>query len=143
MAQKLYQTFEVPEIINEEEQFDREYRRSMKWNPETGDFVRDGSNRVLDCDGREAFMIWCFKVAQTERYQCLAYPRSIGTEMEAVKDDDREVAQSMVERTITEALKVNPRTEYVRNFEFSWNGDELHCSCVVKGVNWGEFQISI
>ena len=60
-----------------------------------------------------------------------------------MKDDDREVAQSMVERTITEALKVNPRTEYVRNFEFSWNGDELHCSCVVKGVNWGEFQISI
>ena len=85
MAQKLYQTFEVPEIINEEEQLDKEYHRSMKWNPETGDFVRDGSNRVLDCDGREAFMIWCFKAAQTERYQCLAYPRSIGTEMESVK----------------------------------------------------------
>ena len=57
MAQKLYQTFEVPEIINEEEQLDKEYHRSMKWNPETGDFVRDGSNRVLDCDGREAFML--------------------------------------------------------------------------------------
>ena len=41
MAQKLYQTFEVPEIINEEEQLDKEYHRSMKWNPETGDFVRD------------------------------------------------------------------------------------------------------
>ena len=63
--------------------------------------------------------------------------------MESVKDDDREVAQSMVERTITEALKVNPRTEYVRDFKFTWDGDELHCSCVVKGVNWGEFQISI
>lgn len=53
-------------------------------------------------------MIWCFKAAQTERYQCLAYPRSIGTEMESIKDNDHDVAQSMVERTITEALKVNP-----------------------------------
>lgn len=112
MSQKLYPTFDVPEVINEEAQIDKEYHRSMKWDPEKGDFVRDGSNRVLECDGREAFMIWCFKAAQTERYQCLAYPRSIGTEMESIKDNDHDVAQSMVERTITEALKVNPRTEY-------------------------------
>ena len=92
MSQKLYPTFDVPEVINEEAQIDKEYHRSMKWDPEKGDFVRDGSNRVLECDGREAFMIWCFKAAQTERYQCLAYPRSIGTEMESIKDNDHDVA---------------------------------------------------
>lgn len=144
MPQKLYPVFDVPEIINEEAQLDKEYYRSMKWDPVQGDFVLDGSNRILECDGREAYMIWCFKVAQTERYCCLSYPRSIGTELESITDADHDVAQSMLERTITEALKVNPRTEYVRDFEFSWNGDELHCSCVVKGVGWDkEFQITL
>lgn len=72
-------------------------------------------------------MIWCFKAAQTERYQCLAYPRSIGTEMESVKDDDREVAQSMVERTITEALKVN----LARNTSAILSSHGTVTSCIV------------
>lgn len=144
MSEPLFPVFEVPEIINEEAQYDREYRRSMKWNPDTGDFVRDGANRVAECDGMEAYMIWCFKVVQTERYQCLSYPSYIGTEMESAIDDDREVVQSMVERTITDALLVNPRTEYVRDFEFEWDADELHVTFTVKGVGMeDEFEISL
>lgn len=34
MSQKLYPTFDVPEVINEEAQIDKEYHRSMKWDPE-------------------------------------------------------------------------------------------------------------
>lgn len=137
--------FDVPEFIEEDEEYDTQYKRSMKWDVEKGDFVRDGANRVQESSGYESFMIWCFKIAQTERYACLAYPEDIGVEMEPiVAEDDHDIAESMVERTITDALMVNPRTESVSDFEFIWNGDELHCTFQVKGIEWeDEFQISI
>lgn len=139
MLGPLFPVVEVPEFIPEKLKYDTQYRRSVKWNPETGDFVRDGANRMAECDGKEAFAIWCFKIAQTERYRCLAYPDSIGTEMErAMDNDDEKTVESMVERTVTEALMVNPRTEDVRDFEFSWDGDHMHCRFKVKGVNWDD-----
>lgn len=137
MAETLFPVVQMPEFTEEGADYDRKYRRSMKWDTVKGDFVRDGANRVVECDGREAFAAWCFKMAQTERYRCLAYPASIGVEMEKVtQEDDEKTVESMVQRTVTDALMVNPRTEWVRNFEFIHNGDELHCSFQVKGVEW-------
>ena len=68
-----------------------------------------------------------------------------GTELEeALAADNQKVVESMVERTLTEALKVNPRTEYVTDFSFTWNADEMHCTFLVKGVEWDKlFRISI
>ena len=135
MSQSLFPVVQVPEFIPENAGYDTEYRRSARWDPAAGDFVRDGANRMVECDGREAYAIWCFKVAQTERYRCLAYPDSIGTEMErAMNNDDEATVESMVQRTITEALMVNPRTEDVLDFEFFWDGDNMHCRFRVKGV---------
>lgn len=139
MSEPLFPVVEVPEFVSENSQYDTEYRRSVKWDVEKGDFVRDGANRMVECDGREAFAIWCFKVAQTERYQCLAYPNSIGTEMErALDNDDEKTVESMTQRTITDVLKVNPRTEDVFNFVFEWEGDTMHCTFQVKGIDWDE-----
>lgn len=139
MSEPLFPVVEVPEFVSENSQYDTEYRRSEKWDVEKGDFVRDGANRMVECDGREAFAIWCFKIAQTERYQCLAYPNSIGTEMErALDNDDEKTVESMTQRTITDALKVNPRTEDVFNFVFEWEGDTMHCTFQVKGIDWDE-----
>lgn len=139
MSEPLFPVVEVPEFISESTEYDTQYKRSVRWNPETGDFVRDGANRMVECDGREAFAIWCFKIAQTERYRCLAYPDVIGTEMErAMDNDDEKTVESMVQRTITDALMVNPRTESVGEFSFTWNGDAMHCSFKVKGIDWEE-----
>ena len=136
MSQPLFPVVQVPEFTPQNTRYDMEYRRSAKWDPVTNDFVRDGANRVVECDGKEAYAIWCFKIAQTERYRCLAYPGSIGVEMErALDNDDIETVESMVQRTITEALMVNPRTEDVLDFEFSWEGDSIHCKFKVKGVD--------
>lgn len=135
MSEALFPVIEVPEFISESARRDTRYRRSVRWDPAAGDFVRDGANRMVECDGIEAFALWCFKTAQTERYRCLAYPNAIGTEMErAMSDDDEKTVESMVQRTITDALMVNPRTENVRDFDFSWNGDSMHCTFRVKGV---------
>ena len=139
MSESLFPVVEVPDFISESTEYDTQYKRSVRWDPVKGDFVRDGANRMVECDGREAFAIWCFKIAQTERYRCLAYPDSIGTEMErAMDNDDEKTVESMVQRTITDALMVNPRTEYVRDFVFTWNGDNMHCTFLVKGIGWDE-----
>lgn len=139
MSEPLFPVVEVPEFISENTEYDTQYKRSVRWDPAIGDFVRDGANRMVECDGREAFAIWCFKIAQTERYRCLAYPDSIGTEMDrAMDNDDEKTVESMVQRTITDAIMVNPRAENVWDFEFLWNGDNMNCSFKVKGVSWDE-----
>lgn len=139
MSQSLFPVVGVPEFTPENTGYDTQYRGSVRWDPSKGDFVRDGANRLVECDGREAFAVWCFKIAQTERYRCLAYPDSIGTEMErAMDNDDEKTVESMVQRTITEALMVNPRTEDVWDFDFFWNGDNMHCNFKVKGTGWDE-----
>lgn len=136
MAETLFPVIEVPEFVSEKSQYDTKYKRSMKWNAEKGDFVRDGANRIVECSGIETYAVWCFKTAQTERYRCLAYPNSIGTEMErAMSNDDEKTVESMLQRTIEDALMVNPRTESVRDFVFSWNSDSMECSFKVKGIN--------
>lgn len=135
MAGTLFPVVDLPEFSGGGEGYDTEYRRSARWDAAAGDFARDGANRMVGCSGMEAFATWCYKAAQTERYRCLAYPDSIGTEMErALSNDDEKTVESMVQRTVTEALMVNPRTEEVRDFSFSWDGDSMHCAFRVKGV---------
>ena len=124
-------TVAVPAFIEESSEYDTQYKRTMKWNPEKGDFVRNAANQVVECTGEEGYMIWCMKVSMTERYSCLAYSNDIGVEMEdALAQDDEKL--------------VNPRTEWVRDFEFEWNGDSMNCSFKVKGKEWDKvFQINI
>lgn len=140
----LFPVVEVPEFIQETVPYDTQYKRSIRWDPAKGDFVRDGANRLAECDGREAFAIWCFKTAQTERYRCLAYPDTIGAELErALGSDDEKTVESMVQRTITDAIMVNPRAEEVRDFVFSRDGDTMHCIFKVKGIYRNDFTIRI
>lgn len=54
MSQPLFPVVEVPDFISEDSQYDTQYKRSMKWDPELGDFVRDGAHRIKECDGKEA-----------------------------------------------------------------------------------------
>ena len=44
MSQPLFPVVEVPDFISEDSQYDTQYKRSMKWNPELGDFGRDGAH---------------------------------------------------------------------------------------------------
>ena len=143
MEEEVFPVFEVEEdAADEEEEYDTEYRRSVRWDPAAGDFARDGSGRMVECDGKEAYMTWCYKMVQTERDSHLAYMENIsgsdlGVEMEAVaRESDRETVESMIRRTMTEALEVNPRTESVGNFEFSWEGDCVHCRFEVAGAGF-------
>ena len=116
MADQLFPVFDLPEIPDDPE-YEERYRSSVAFDFDKGDFVRDGSNKMVRADGREAFMQWCWKVIQTEREAFLAYSDDIGTEFEDMEDfPDKDSRESEIERTITDALLVHPATEYVRNF---------------------------
>lgn len=127
-----------------EEEYDTKYRRSLKWDAGTGDFVRDSTGRIAEADGYEAFAIWCYKMVQTERSSHMAYMETVsgndlGVETEEIEEeDDHETVESMLQRTYTEALLLNPRTESVSGFEFSWEGDTVHCTFQVKGTGWDD-----
>ncbi|MDE7425090.1 MAG: DUF2634 domain-containing protein [Lachnospiraceae bacterium] len=153
MDNKLFPEYDLDEEEADEEsgeEFDTEYKRSMKWNPELGDFVRDSSNRIVECDGYEAYAIWCYKMVQTVRDAHTSYIEEItgndlGVDMDGIEqEDDRETVESMLQRGYTDALMVNPRTESVSNFSFNWEGDEVNCTFQVFAVDWDEtVQISI
>lgn len=133
---QLFPVFDLPEIPDDPE-YEERYRSSVDFDFETGDFVRDGANKMVPADGRKAFMQWCQKVVATEREAFLAYSDEIGTEFEEMEDfPDRDSRESEIERTITEALLVHPATEYVRDFEFNYDSGESSVSFTVKGYQW-------
>ena len=145
MANTLFPTVSIPSLSLPKRYNDIRYKRSMAWDLKAGDFVRDGAGKIQEDNGREAYMVWCIKTSTTERFTKLAYPDTIGGEIEAAKKaSSDEAVELALERTIREAIMVNPRTEYVRDFEFTWiDGDHLRVSFVVKGKNIQEFPLSI
>ena len=53
MSQPLFPVVEVPDFISEDSQYDTQYKRSMKWNTELGDFVRDGRTGLRNATAKK------------------------------------------------------------------------------------------
>ena len=122
-SKNLLPTVDVPDFVDEEEdeEYDVDYKPSPMWDLEKGDFVRTAANNVPMNDGYEAYKIWCVKTVSTERYSCLGYSDDHGTETEDItRESDKSTVELSLERTIQEALMVNPRTSSV---------EELHAEC--------------
>ena len=69
----LFPVEESPEFIQESEDRDNQYRYTVAWDVEKGDFILDGKNRMETCNGMEGYKVWCCKMALTQRYACLLY----------------------------------------------------------------------
>ena len=122
-SKNLLPTVDVPDFVDEEEdeEYDVDYKPSPMWDLEKGDFVRTAANNVPMNDGYEAYKIWCVKTVSTERYSCLGYSDDHGTETEDItRESDQSTVELSLERTIQEALMVNPRTSSVEEFSFEW-----------------------
>lgn len=145
MANKnLFPVFDVPEITTPAPAEEQKYKPSIYFDYILGDFKRNGANKMIEADGREAYRQWCIKTVLTERLDRMAYSSDIGAELDdALKQADRPAVESAIERTITEALMVNKRTEYVRGFEFTWKNEDLYCDFIVKGKEWEEQHIGV
>ena len=114
------------------------YRNGLAFDYETGDFKRDGKNRILDSDGIESWKSWCINCIQTERYAHLAYSTDFGIDTtSAMRAESREEAESILTREITEALLADPyeRTLYVEDIEFDWKApDAVMVNATIHGI---------
>ena len=129
----LYPSFDMPELIEQQQTEPApRYGKSWLFDFKTGDFVIDGAGKVIQTDGHTAWAQWCVKTVLTERFAYLAYSQNYGTEIEtALKQPSRQAVEAELERTITEALLMDPRTEMVRDFQFTWEGDQLRVAFTV------------
>lgn len=144
MAEQLFPVFNVPAVAQKQTEGERKYKPSFAFDFEKGDFVRDGAGNLVLCSGREAYEQWCRKMASTERLAHLAYDQDQGAELiDAMARSEQAAVESDLERTVTEALKVNQATEYVRGFTFSQEEGGLVCSFTVKGHGWEEFPVEV
>lgn len=138
MADQLFPTFDFPEIEVSDVESEK-YTPSVYFDFEKGDFLLDGQNRMVEADGKEAFIQWCIKTIYTERCSFLAYDDDIGVEFEQLSDaPSREEKESIIIESITDALSVHPAFESVGDFSFEYEGDECNIMCVIKGYPWTE-----
>lgn len=143
MNEPLFPVFDVPKTEYAKPER-AEYKPSMLFDYAKGDFVQNGMRDIAEADGKTAYIQWCRKIVLTERSAFLAYAEDIGTEMEdAMRQGDYDAVESALERTITEALMVNPRTERVHDFRFTRIAGGLQCAFIVKGRDIGEETIRI
>lgn len=132
----LYPVFEIPELVEQQQtELAPKYGKSWLFDFKKGDFVLDGAGRVVEADGHTAWMQWCIKTILTQRFAYVIYSSDYGTELEeAQKQPHRKAVEIELERVITEALLVDPRTEMVKDFVFEWEGDTVKVSFVVVPV---------
>jgi len=115
------------------------YRPGLLFDFSTGDFVQDGKRRIQNADGVQSWEGWCKACLMTERYQHLAYSTDFGIETkEAFAAENRQKAEALLTRQITEALKADPygRTSYVENIAYSWTApDAVQVTVTVRGID--------
>lgn len=129
------------EIISEEDLVANKpigYKNGPAFDYETGDYKRDGKNRILDCDGIESWKAWVINCISTQRYACLAYGTDFGIELNLVFGaESREEAESILVRQITEAALADPygRCKYVENIEIEWTApDAVKVNVALHGI---------
>lgn len=114
------------------------YRNGVAFNYETGDFNRDGKNRLIDAAGIESWKSWCINCIQTERFKHLAYSSDFGIELDVVfASTSRSEAESILTRQITEALLADPyhRTAYIERLEYDWTApDAVEAFLTIRGM---------
>ena len=144
MGYNLYpKSYEIEDTLYtgtlEEEENTPRYRNGIAFDYDTGDFQRDGKNKLLDCSGIESWRSWCINCVQTERYMYLAYGLGYGIETEeAFRAASREEAESIFTRQITEAIMADPyqRTAYISDIQFTWEApDAVKANVIIQGVD--------
>lgn len=142
MSDKLYPDFPVP-IAQQQDPETQPYLPAPMFDFEAGDFVRDGANRIVMCDGHEAYREWCLKVLNTQLGASMAYV-GIGIDGErAMAQPTRQATESHITRSITEALSMHPGTQRVKDFRFEWESDALHVSFTIDAKDMASFDINM
>ena len=139
----LYPVFAIPSTEPENEDVEQTFKPSPLFDYDKGDFVRDGANRIVMVDGRDAYILWVLKALKTQQGACLSY-MGVGVDHEgALAEPSREAVQAAFERGISEALLTHPCTDRVYDFNFEWDSDTLYTAFTVKPKAWAAFDIAM
>lgn len=115
------------------------YRPGVAFDMQTGDFIRDGRNDLLEATGVESWESWCQNCLLTERGVHLAYSDEFGIDYNQIfSASNREEAENILTRQVTESIMADPyeRTAYVRNIEFEWTApDSVLVSVTIVGID--------
>lgn len=112
------------------------FGRSWRFDYTSGEFVVTPTGKIAEAEGQEAWVEWCRKAIQTARYRYLIYSRSYGHDLELLigKGRDKQMQESDMERMVTEALSIDPRTAAVGPFAFEWGEDYCSFSCKITST---------
>ena len=120
------------------------FRPQLAVLPDSDGVVQPYADSPLDEEpvAETVYLEWCMKTVMTERDAFLAYSTKYGAELEiSLAQSDHASVEASLERTIIEAIMANPKTEYCRDFTFTWNGpDSCDCAFNIKGRGYDEIQ---
>ncbi|MBU5672273.1 DUF2634 domain-containing protein [Paenibacillus brevis] len=113
------------------------FGRSWRFDFEQGEFILTPTRKIASSSGTDAWVVWCQKAIRTPRYRHLIYSRIYGQELDELigKGYSRAVLESEIQRMVSEALLLDPRTADVDGFYFSWQGAECSFNCQVTNVH--------
>ena len=115
------------------------FRDGVLFEYESGDFPRDGRNRLRDSTGLVSWESWARNCLQTERFKHRCYSTDFGIELDkAFRASSREEAESILTRQINEAMLADPygRTQYVESIVFDWSGpDAVSVTVTLHGLD--------
>src|SRR5690606_32310060 len=134
---QLYPTFDIPlEMAEDLQQEVWPDTKAPMLDFSTGNTKMTPTGRPVEAVGADAYRQWVLTCLLAERYEYLAYGPDFGVEIKAIMRANypRDIAESEIRRTITEALMVDPRTVSVGGFKFRWEGDSVWVTCEVEGV---------
>ncbi|GIO35856.1 hypothetical protein J41TS12_07170 [Paenibacillus antibioticophila] len=123
-------------IEAENESSEISFGRSWRFDFDQGEFVLTPTRKIASCTGTDAWVMWCRKAIRTPRYRHLIYSRSYGQELDELigKGYSRAVLESEIQRMVSEALLVDPRTADVDGFYFSWQEAGCSFTCQVTNI---------
>lgn len=134
---ELFPTFDVGQTIEEVEETEAQnaFKPSVYFDDEIGDFRTNGAGQIITASGHEAWKQWCINAVQTERFSCLGFSDNFGIEIENVlSQSDKDVCETLVRSSITEALTADSRTKDVSEFVFTWDTDSVEVICVATSI---------
>ena len=147
MAEQLYPVFEIPSMTEKEDSkgiyADEYFWPGALFDFSKGDFVRNGANQVVMVDGADEYLLWVGKCIRTQIGACASYPE-FGIDLEgSLAEGTQEGIRASLEKTITEALLRNPRTERVHTIDIYFDGDSVEIFFIVQPKGLPAFDINL
>lgn len=112
------------------------FGRSWRFDFGLGEFVMTPTGKIAVAADTDAWVEWCRKALQTERYRCMAYSRNYGQEFDGLIGSglSRSAVESEIRRLTRETLMSDPRTARVDDFSFRWEEDRCYYTCTISNV---------